>query len=383
MSSHPLHSSLCSPAPSGIFPDQYSTIFPFSSLSDKELGPFWSNLVYSSHRLILEQRGHKTSIKNPTSLALMAQTDICPLRFIDASTLQLVEFNRDETIPPYAILSHRWGEEVVYDEFLNPRKDTKTKLGYQKILGACRQALQDDIRFIWVDTCCINQGDPNDIAMNITSMYAYYQNAEVCYVYLTDVVKRRDLCYGRNEFGQSGSDWLKRGWTMQELVAPRTVIFFNKQWMYLGDKHELRRGISQVTSISPTILSGEQSLWDIDVLIRMSWATNRETTKPQDKAYCLQGLFSVVVEPDYDEDMSTSFNRLGEALCNAQPELQGRLGIPDDFFNDPSLYEKSFYDLAWNRSVDIWYQDYAAARDRGLLKGFSNYDEALSRSDRV
>ncbi|KAF5366450.1 hypothetical protein D9758_009727 [Tetrapyrgos nigripes] len=320
--------------------DDYNAIFPFSTLSDKELSPFWPDRGYSSHRSIYQSS--QTSFKNPTSPALMARTDVCPLRFIDVSTLRLVEFNKEEIIPPYAILSHRWTEEeVVYKEFLNP-EESRTKMGYQKILGACRQALQDDIHLIWVDTCCINQGDPADIAANITSMYAYYQNAEVCYVYLNDVIKRRDICYGRNEFGQMGSDWLKRGWTMQELIAPRTVIFFNQHWMYLGDKHQLREGISAITYIPLSILSGEQSLQDIDDLTRMSWATNRVTTKPQDKAYCLQGLFGVTLVPDYEEDMARSFNRLGEVLCDAHPELIERLGIPQNFFDNPGEYEKVF-----------------------------------------
>ncbi|THU91119.1 HET-domain-containing protein, partial [Dendrothele bispora CBS 962.96] len=248
-------------------------------------------------------------------------------RLIDTHTLNLVEFSQDVTIPPYAILSHRWTEEVVYTEYLQPLPETKSKLGYLKIEAACRQARHDGIRYLWVDTCCIKQGDPADVAENIMSMYAYYQNAEVCYAYLVDVKSR----YRHDVFGilddhtpsgplGQGSEWFHRGWTLQELIAPRTVVFFNKDWQYLTDKHNMRDDIYQVTSIPPTILVGTQSIQDVDFLTRMSWSVSRNTTKKQDLAYCLQGLLGVVLEPDYNEPHTASFNRLGKALLDANPD---------------------------------------------------------------
>ncbi|THU91124.1 hypothetical protein K435DRAFT_674784 [Dendrothele bispora CBS 962.96] len=120
----------------------------------------------------------------------MASIDTCPHRLIDTHTLNLVEFSQDVTILPYVILSHRWTEEIVYtevaEEYLQPPPETKSKPGYLKIEAACRQARHDAMapfpsQYLWVDTCSVKQGDPADVAENIMSMYADYQNAEVCY----------------------------------------------------------------------------------------------------------------------------------------------------------------------------------------------------------
>ncbi|KAK7443560.1 hypothetical protein VKT23_015733 [Stygiomarasmius scandens] len=306
----------------------------------KSIQPFFSGGSYPhrSHRLIQGEDEKKTSIKNPTSATLMAPTDVCPRRLIDTCTIKLVEFGKNETIPPYAILSHWWieGKEVVYEEFRNLHWWTKFKSGYRKIKAACRQARRDGIRYIWVDTCCIEQGNHDDVAANITSMYAFYQNAEVCYAYLADMGAEFET-----------SEWFERGWTLQELLAPRTVMFFNSKWQCVGDKHELRDDIQSETTIPPEVLSGKQSITDVDVLTRMSWAIGRNTTKEQDEAYCLQGLLGVSVEPDYEESLFSSFNRLGKALFEAQPELKGRLGIEEDLFSDSD--SKSFYWLLIKR----------------------------------
>ncbi|KAK7439997.1 hypothetical protein VKT23_017250 [Stygiomarasmius scandens] len=306
--------------------------------------------IHRSHRIVHRQGDKTTATKNPLSPPLMASINICPHRFIDTDTLKLVEFQDNITIPPYAILSHRWilDEEVVYDEFTEPSEETLSKSGYHKIQAACRQARHDSIRYIWIDTCCIQQGKHDDVVANITSMYAYYQNAEVCYVYLVDVLERKDMVGKVTSWNvEGGSEWFSRGWTLQELVAPRNAIFFNKIWQPIGDKHELRDDISHITTIPFSVLSGEESVQDVNVLTRMSWALWRKTTKKQDKVYCLQGLLGVSVKPDYDEYWITSWNRLGLALLDAQPELKQRLGIDDsdEMFHNSS--SRSFYNRVW------------------------------------
>ncbi|THV02651.1 HET-domain-containing protein [Dendrothele bispora CBS 962.96] len=308
----------------------------------------------SSHRWIHIRDSNKIqSVVNPSSPSLMARVDICPRRFIDTHTLELVEFSKNvDTIPPYAILSHRWisGEEIVYQEYLrdyHSHLDNETKSGYRKIQNACRMARQEDLRYIWIDTCCIKQGDKRDVGSNITSMYGYYQNAEVCYAYLVDVSGSGEL------FPEK--EWFRRGWTLQELLAPRTVVFLDNNWNRIGDKHTLQNEIHLATQIPQKVLSGEQSIRDIDVLNRMLWTLNRTTTKPQDGAYCLQGLLGVSIQPDYKEDDQMSFmiNRLGKALLDANPELKGRLGIEHDCFYEPGF---SFLTLVWRTLSQFPYQ---------------------------
>ncbi|KAK7439978.1 hypothetical protein VKT23_017231 [Stygiomarasmius scandens] len=294
---------------------------------------------YSSHRLVYrEPDGTMIAIQNPTSPALMvSDVNLCPRRLVNVHSLKLVEFDKNDTVPPYAILSHRWcGEETKYAEFCNPQQETFSKLGYSKIRAACQWAFRDGILYIWVDTCCIQQGNHDDVTANVSSMYAYYQNAEVCYAYLADVKETKDMFGKRGVEG--GSEWFKRGWTLQELVAPRTVIFFNRNWQVIGDKCMLRNEIHLKTTIPPAILSGKLSVRDVHVLTRMSWGTGRETTKPQDRAYCLQGLLGVSVEPDYNEPWTTSWNRLGQAFFDAHPELKAKPEIVQCTPESPAFY---------------------------------------------
>ncbi|KAK7443569.1 hypothetical protein VKT23_015742 [Stygiomarasmius scandens] len=283
--------------------------------------------LFRSHRWIQEEEEKKTSIMNPTSPILMASIDVCPRRFLDTDTLEIVEFSENTTISRYAILSHVWieGEEIIHKEFTHLGDSSiKSKLGYQKIEAACKQARHDGIRYIWVDTCCIKQEDHADVSANITSMYGYYQNAEVCYVYLMDVQEKSEM-FTHPDKSCRGTEWLRRGWTLQELLAPRTVIFFSKNWQCVGDKHQLRDDLHRITNIPIAVLCSEQSIRDIDVLTRMTWIMQRTTTKEQDRAYCLQGLLGLSVKPNYNETSLTSFSRLGQALFDARPDLRGGL----------------------------------------------------------
>ncbi|KAK7459514.1 hypothetical protein VKT23_009497 [Stygiomarasmius scandens] len=239
-----------------------------------------------------------------------------PQRLIDTQSLQLEYFKESTVVPRYAILSHRWieGEEVSFREFRKLGEETKSKSGYRKIWAACQQAKKDGFSYIWIDTCCIDNENSDDVARNIKSMYAYYRNASVCYAYLVDVHSWRPELF-------ENSAWFSRGWALQELVAPHEVKFFDRDWNYIGSKDAFKDVIEDVTGIPSKVLSGESSVQDVGILERMSWALGRTTTKLQDRAYCLQGLLSVSIEPDYNEDISSAFNRLRIAL-EAHPEYK-------------------------------------------------------------
>jgi len=243
-----------------------------------------------------------------------------------------VEFGENDSTPPYAILSHRWIEEkeVTFHEFLNARgpdrDEMKKKSGYQKILQACLKAQNDNIDFIWVDTCCIDKADHGQVAQDVKSMFAYYENSVVCYAYLVDVYRwdcGPDSPHYREQWRKwmfEDSEWFQRGWTLQELLAPKQVVFFGHDWKKIGTRAELKEIISSVTAIPPNLLEGKISVRDVDVRTRMSWAMGRSTTKPPDRAYCLLGILEVSLEPDYDEDVESAFRRLRNALEKIHPE---------------------------------------------------------------
>ncbi|KAF5352976.1 hypothetical protein D9758_007926 [Tetrapyrgos nigripes] len=254
----------------------------------------------------------------------MAPVNIRPRRLVDTMSIQLVEFDQKDTVPPYAVISHRWihDEEVSFQEFMNPQEEIKSKPGYLKILAACQKARKDQLGYLWIDTCCIDKGDHADVKLNIRSMYAYYQNAQICYAYLVDV-DRSDIWLKRF----MDSEWFRRGWTLQELLAPRDVRFFDKEWRYIGTKVNLAMDISRITTIPEAVLTGQLSIRDIDPFQRMSWTIGRRTMRPPDGGYCLSGLLGVSMDPDYNETLRRSLERLWAAFINAYPQYKDALGL--------------------------------------------------------
>ncbi|XP_014553890.1 hypothetical protein COCVIDRAFT_28947 [Bipolaris victoriae FI3] len=220
----------------------------------------------------------------------------------------------DDIIPPYAILSHTWqeGEEVTYDELI--KGNSKNKVGYSKIRFCAQQAKRDDLEYFWVDTCCINKADQVELREAISSMFRWYQNAAKCYVFLSDVpYSKRKADTGLDEYlwaaAFRASRWFTRGWTLQELLAPESVEFFSKEWRRLGDKTSLQTHIWEATRIPNAALRGVPLLqFSIDE--RMKWSEHRETKVPEDRAYCLIGIFGVQMTPFYGEGVNGAFTRL-------------------------------------------------------------------------
>ncbi|KAF2850325.1 WD40 repeat-like protein [Plenodomus tracheiphilus IPT5] len=228
------------------------------------------------------------------------------------------DFIGDDEIPPYAILSHTWkdGEEVTLDELMNGTG--KRKRGYNKIQFCGQQAKRDGLRYFWVDTCCIDKSNQVELQDAINSMFRWYQNATRCYVYLSDVsaIKRKagsELSEYTWEQSFYASKWFTRGWTLQELLAPRFVTFFSVEGKPLGDKGSLERQISEITGI-PTLALQGAPLHEFSVEERISWAKNRQTMRKEDKAYSLLGIFSIFMSLIYGEGEKNALKRLRKKL---------------------------------------------------------------------
>ncbi|GKZ31438.1 hypothetical protein AbraIFM66950_012048 [Aspergillus brasiliensis] len=220
----------------------------------------------------------------------------------DTGDLVIQEF-LDYELPPYAILSHTWGkEEVTYQEI--NAAGAKEKSGYEKITQCCSVARANGYKYVWIDTCCIDKTSSAELSEAINSMYLWYYKAEVCYAILADV---------RSEGEIAQSKWLTRGWTLQELIAPSRVIFLNERWEMLGDKAELRDKLSKYTGIPAGILSGEEDLDTSSVAQRMSWAAKRQTSRVEDRAYSLMGIFNINMPLIYGEG-ENAFIRLQEEI---------------------------------------------------------------------
>ena len=221
-------------------------------------------------------------------------------------------------IPAYAILSHTWGDddqEVSFKDFTEG--SGKSKAGYQKIRFCGEQAARDGYRYIWVDTCCIDKSNNAELSEALNSMYRWYRNAAKCYVYLVDVsTNDQNPTKGPSQSGDEAfqkSRWFTRGWTLQELIAPQSVEFFSFEGKLLGDKRSLEGQIHEITGITVSALQGTPPS-EFSVKERFSWAANRETTKEEDKAYSLLGIFDVFLPLIYGEGRENAFRRLQEEV---------------------------------------------------------------------
>ncbi|KAI6095499.1 heterokaryon incompatibility protein-domain-containing protein [Pisolithus croceorrhizus] len=224
----------------------------------------------------------------------------------------------DKTVR-YAILSHRWEVEVTFKEMTGltkmderKREEVRNRPGYQKIIKSCEQAMKDGYEWLWIDTCCIDKRSSAELSEAINSMYRWYQDAQVCYAYLNDVDESAfPTKYNEGAYGKSSGwpEWFTRGWTLQELLASEQLEFFNKNWAPIGNKRKLAHVLEDITTIPYDVLRNGLAGKRLSVAQIMSWAANRKTTRVEDRAYSLMGLFEVHMPMVYGEGKK-AFQRL-------------------------------------------------------------------------
>ncbi|OHW89484.1 HET domain containing protein [Colletotrichum incanum] len=250
------------------------------------------------------------------------------MRLIHTKTLELKEFIAGR--PNYAILSHTWGaEEVTFQDMQADRALIRHKMGWQKIEGCCALALKSGFNWVWIDTCCIDKTSSAELSEAINSMFQWYRQANVCFVYMVDVPRLACaplLTFHNNENLHAnqatwvnndktvfmGSRWFTRGWTLQELLAPPLVEFYTADWSYIGTREDLADILEEQTNISKDALKSS-ALAAFSVRTKMRWAAARQTTRVEDIAYCLLGIFDINMPLLYGEG-SRAFRRLQEEI---------------------------------------------------------------------
>jgi hypothetical protein len=254
------------------------------------------------------------------------------------------------SIPPYAILSHTWGmdnDEVTFKDVMKRRG--KDKPGYRKLKFCSEQAAKDNLHFFWVDTCCIDKTSSAELSEAINSMFRWYQEAEKCYVLLSDVAVSSPVTEITQEKWAEvfqSSRWFKRGWTLQELLAPTSVDFFSKSEDKIGDKKSLQDALHVTTGLPiPALKNSTLSHFSVDE--RFSWAERRETKREEDAAYSLLGIFETQIPLIYGEGRDRAFIRLRREIewpLGAQPQLVNSqrawtvpFGRDPDFVNRENL----------------------------------------------
>ncbi|KAI1377697.1 heterokaryon incompatibility protein-domain-containing protein [Hypoxylon crocopeplum] len=226
------------------------------------------------------------------------------MRLIHTKNLAVKSFGYD--VPPYSILSHTWNKKEVSFQDINDVKLRVTLPGWEKVKECCAVAARDGWDWIWIDSCCIDKTNTSELSESINSMLGYYQQAEVCYAYLADVDK--DASDIREDF--TSSRWFTRGWTLQELLAPKFLLFLDMWWKPLGPREHWTAAITLATGIERKYLMNFRYA---SVSTKLSWARSRQTTKLEDRAYCLLGLLGVSMPLIYGEGKE-AFRRLQREL---------------------------------------------------------------------
>jgi hypothetical protein len=224
-------------------------------------------------------------------------------------------------IPEYVILSHTWDAiEVSFDD-IRDDENIQNTAAFSKIRGCCVQARADGFEYAWIDSCCIQKSSSSELSEAINSMFLWYSKAQICYAYLSDVLAVKPPATGGiaaafDEAVLRKSRWFTRGWTLQELLAPDFVTFYNRDWMEICTKRSLPDLLVSVTGISYEIMVGSSQVSDASIAERMSWASRRVTSRTEDTAYCLLGIFGVNIPPLYGEG-NNAFLRLQQEILKS------------------------------------------------------------------
>jgi hypothetical protein len=293
-------------------------------------------------------------------------------------------------VPKYAILSHTWGDdEVLFDDAKNGGEALLAcaKKGLPKVLDSCKNAKLSGYGYIWIDTCCIDKSSSVELSEAINSMFNWYRHSDVCFAYLADVDANLFGCAEEtiNSTHFASSRWFTRGWTLQELLAPNLVQFYDSNWVLIGSKRQFAKEISRITGIDVKALQchvrADCSTDDVgfmdecnrcgavvrprleifSVSTRLSWASKRQTTRLEDGAYSLLGLFDVNMPLLYGEGLK-AFQRLQEEIIRNS--------------DDQSI-------LAWHSDVideSIWPKDASCFSDEYQSSRFLSQDFGIAIS---
>lgn len=299
---------------------------------------------------------------------------------LDTKTEQLQMFQNLSTIPRYAILSHTWlpaDEEVLFKHVETQSCPDKCLEGMKKVLGCCQQARQDGFDYVWIDTCCIDKSSSAELSEAINSMFHIYAKSARCYAYLSDVYTTTEMDAPDSSFRKSR--WFTRGWTLQELVAPSIVEFFASDWRRIGSKQGMANIVQEITGIDSEVLYGLRPVNSLPIAEVMLYAAGRQTTRTEDRAYSLLGLFGVNMATIYGEG-EQAFIRLQYEIMIRSPAHSLLTWTNATQYNDhsPVLASSPSFFSTSSHVVDIPYAEFASRWNlKGLQVGFQKGPHGL------
>ncbi|KAG1883505.1 hypothetical protein F4604DRAFT_1677808 [Suillus subluteus] len=213
----------------------------------------------------------------------------------------------------WVMLSHRWErkEPLLCDIQGRDIYDLDPVGTVVKLQRFCQVARAAGHRWAWSDTCCIDQNNNVELGESVNSMFIWYHYSALTIVYLSDVLP----------WSKSGalanSIWNTRGWTVQEFLAPRIVLFYRVDWtLYLDDRsRNHKESVSIMREMERSTGINARALIDFrpgtrDTREKLRWASNRYTTREEDIAYSLFGIFDIKLPVIYGEKRQKALGRL-------------------------------------------------------------------------
>ncbi|CAM1503688.1 Fc.00g012790.m01.CDS01 [Cosmosporella sp. VM-42] len=338
------------------------------------------------------------------------------MRLLEVVTLELKEFS-DDAIPEYAILSHTWNakeEELSFADIASWKaggqwpEGVTAKKGFPKMRRAAEVAMKRGYNYIWIDTCCINKDSSQELQTAINAMYKWYKESAVCYIYLEDfewVAEEDDFEYVESlenkglpwEERFKKSRWFTRGWTLQELIAPKQRVFFDKYWTDIGPfvrNGRLEEVIEDRTGVPRRVLANQKTLASINIATKMRWAADRQTSRGEDIAYSLLGIFDVNMPLMYGQGGKTAFLRLQEEIIKRSEDetifawngpKKGRYGLlaesPSWFVDCEGMKNFGTQRAPWTQSNKGLHVSLHTMRSQNSMEG--HYRVFLNRLDPV
>ena len=241
------------------------------------------------------------------------------MRLLNLATLDLEEYPDDQPHPQYVAISHLWGpEEITYDDIVSKSEAAKAKPGYTKILKV-RDLIRDfGISHMYIDVCCLKPTTQNSTEAShaTNSFFKWFAGADFVIALLRDVSNT-------GEQALRLSRWFTRRWILMEFLAARKLLFYNKNWVYLGsrDDENIKPIIQDITQIEPRYWEAHptktrrQLMNEASIGERWQWASRKLCTRPEDIAYSMLGIFNVNMPISYGEGEEAT-SRLGIILIN-------------------------------------------------------------------
>ena len=236
--------------------------------------------------------------------------------YIDHALIEQVvgEFYR------YATFSHTWeGSEPLFKKVIKiVVYDLDAFSTHNKLQTFCKIVRDEGFNWAWSDTCCIDKGDHFVLQEALVRMFKWYEGSAMTIIFLCDV----------DQFAELGalvmSRWNSRGWTLQEYHASKVIRIYTKDWTpYLGltlynhkESPEIMSEMEKATGISAQALMALHPGLS-DIREKLCLASTRQTTRVEDAAYSLLGIFSTSLPITYGEGDKALGRLLSQLLMSS------------------------------------------------------------------